>query len=170
MAQSDTGYTPTVSANAFGEWKPGESVEVRAGRELDLERALVADVSAYLTEQGLTVVTSRGDVVLTITSTAPVPGIAARDALSVSDRIKTLDMRRAERPVQVPYDRPREQPGASVFTVRMAAYRPGQSNLWVGEASAPDTGIGRREMSLRLARTLAESLGLTVTSAVSAEE
>ena len=163
FAQSGAGYTPTISANAFGEWRAGETIEVRTGRELDLERALVAEVAAYLTGQGRTVVASRAEIVLTVTSTAPVPGIAARDALSVDDRLKTLDMRRAERPVQVPYDQRRELPGASVFTVRMSAYRPGQSNLWVGEASAPDTGGGREATSLRLSRTLADTLGKSVT-------
>ncbi len=162
LAQSGAGYAPTISANAFGEWRADESIEVRTGRELDLERVLAAELAAYLTAKGRAVVTNRGDIVLTVTSTAPVPGIAARDALSVDDRIKTLDMRRAERPVQVPYDQPREQPSASVFTVRMAAYRPGQSNLWVAEASAPDTGGGRQATSLRLARTLADTLGTSV--------
>jgi len=71
-------------------------------------------------------------------------------------------MTRNDRAVLVPYEQRKGEPGASVFVVRMSAYRPGQSNLWVAEASAPDNGSGRQSTSLRLAQALVDRLGQSV--------
>lgn len=157
-ADAQTGLD--MSATAFADLDPAEVLEVRAGRDLPLERDLVAEVRKLLEARGF-VVAERGDVIVTVDSTTPLPGIESRNAFTNEDRLRTMDSRRNDRAVLVPFDNKNAEPGASVFTMRMSAYRPGQSNLWVGQASAPDNGSGRRGTTLRLAGSLVGVFGKT---------
>lgn len=157
-AASQTGLD--MSATAFADLDPAEILEVRAGRDLPLERDLVVEVRKLLSARGFTVA-DRGAVIVTVDSTTPLPGIESRNAFTNDDRLRTMDNRRNDRAVLVPFDKKDAEPGASVFTIRMSAYRPGQSNLWVGQASAPDNGSGRRGTTLKLAGSLAEVFGKT---------
>lgn len=147
-----------LSATAFADLEVGDVLEVRPGRDLPLERDLVVEVRKLLSAQGFTVA-ERGSVIVTIDSTTALPGIASRNAFTNEDRLRTMDMRRNDRAVLVPYGRRDAEPGASRFTLRMSAYRPGQSNLWVGTASAPDDGSGRRGTTLALAQSLIALFG-----------
>lgn len=163
-AVSQTGLD--MSATAFADLGAAEVLEVRAGRDLPLERDLVTEVRKLLSARGFTV-SDRGAVVVTVDSTTPLPGIESRNAFTNDDRLRTMDNRRNDRAVLVPFDKKDAEPGDSVFTMRMSAYRPGQSNLWVGQASAPDNGSGRRGTTLRLAEALVAVFGQTSPKAAS---
>jgi len=104
--QTDT----VISATAFGDWDKAETVEVRTGRDLELERDLVVEVGRMLADAGYQVV-PKGQIVLTVSSTSPVPGIEARDAVTIDDRIRTMDMTRNDRAVLVPYEQRKGEPG-----------------------------------------------------------
>jgi len=148
----------SLSAIAFAELEPTETLEVRAGRDLPLERDLVIEVGKLLEGRGF-IVAERGDVIVTVDSTTALPGIQSRNAFTNDDRLRTMDNTRNDRAVLVPFSNRDAEPGASKFTLRMSAYRPGQSNLWVGTASAPDNGSGRRGTTLGLANALVEVFG-----------
>lgn len=133
---------------------PADAIlEVRAGRDLPLERDLVEEVIKRLTARGY-VVAQRGSIVVTIEGTAPVPGAAMANPNSGEDGFRVLNTPRGDSAVQVPFNRDEAKPSAAKFTLRMSAYRPGQSNLWVGSASGPDNGGGRRATSIALAQAL----------------
>lgn len=150
-----------VSATAFAALEPTETLEVRAGRDLPLERDLVIEVRKLLEARGF-VVAERGDVIVTVDSTTALPGIESRNAFTNEDRLRTMDDTRNDRAVLVPFSNRDAEPGASKFTLRMSAYRPGQSNLWVGSASAPDNGSGRRGTTLNLANSLVAVFGASI--------
>lgn len=147
-----------LSATAFAQFETGDVLEVRPGRDLPLERDLVVEIRKLLTAQGFAVA-DRGNVVVTVDSTTALPGIESRKAFTHEDRLRTMDTSRNDRAVLVPFSNRDADPGASVFTLRMSAYRPGQSNLWVGTASAPDDGSGRHGTTLRLADSLTAVFG-----------
>lgn len=151
-----------ISATAFGSLDAAEVIDVRAGRDLPLERDLVVEVRMLLSARGFNV-SERGGVVLTVDSTTALPGIQSRNAFTNEDRLRTMDTRRNDRAVLVPFRNRDPEPGASVFTLRMSAYRPGESNLWVGQASAPDNGSGRHGTTLALAQSLVDVFGTSVT-------
>ncbi len=148
----------TVTATAFASFPADASIEVRPGRDLPLERDLVKEVQRQLSSRGYTVV-DKGQVIVTVDSTTPLPGIAAQNAFTNEDRLRSMDARRNDRGITMRFDDTAARPDASVFTLRMAAYRPGQSNLWVGQASAPDNGSGRRSTSLLLVDHLLGAFG-----------
>lgn len=150
-----------ISATAFASIELTESIEVRAGRDLPLERDLVIEIRKLLNARGF-VVAERGGIVVTVDSTTPLPGIEARNAFTNEDRLRSMDSRRNDRAVLVPFDKKDAEPGDSVFILRMSAYRPGQSNLWVGQAAAPDNGSGRRGTTLSLAKSLVAAFGTSV--------
>ena len=157
-AQTGNDVRPGLSATAFAPFPFGEVIEVRPGRDLPLERDLVVEVQQLLAARGLSVA-EKGQVIVTVDSTTPLPGIAARNAFTNEDRLRSMDARRNDRGVTMLFDDLKGEPSASVFTLRMAAYRPGQSNLWVGHASALDNGSGRRSVTLGLAQSLANIFG-----------
>jgi len=154
MAQTAT----FISAKAFDAIAVGETVEVRPGRDFPLERELAEEVGRLLSARGYSVV-ERGQVVVTVDSTTPLPGIAARNALNNEDRLRAMNFRRNDRGVTMRFDDENAKPGASVFVLRMTAYRPGQSNLWIGRVSAPDNGSGRRSTTLLMAQDLINVFG-----------
>ncbi|NKB44199.1 MAG: hypothetical protein GKS03_07950 [Alphaproteobacteria bacterium] len=154
FAQSPSG----MSATAFAEIPPNAILEIRAGRDLPLERDLVNEVGTLLSARGYTVA-PRGEVVVTIDSTTPLPGIGSRSAITVDQRLRSMNTLRNDKGVTVPFNRKDAAPGAAVFTLRMSAYRPGQSNLWVGQASGPDNGSGRRATTFTLAKSLIAIFG-----------
>lgn len=156
LAQAQT--ATSMTATAFDTIPAGETLEVRPGRDLPLERDLVEEVGRLLSARGYTVA-DRGQVIVTVDSTTPLPGIAARNAFTNEDRLRSMDTRRNDRGVTMRFDDNNAKPGASVFTLRMSAYRPGQANLWVGQASAPDNGTGRRSTTLLLAADLVDIFG-----------
>ena len=158
LAQTGNDVRPGLSATAFAPFPFGEAIEVRPGRDLPLERDLVVEVRQLLAARGLTVA-DRGQVIVTVDSTTPLPGIAARNAFTNEDRLRSMDARRNDRGVTMLFDDLKGEPSASVFTLRMSAYRPGQSNLWVGQASALDNGSGRRSVTLGLAQSLVGIFG-----------
>jgi hypothetical protein len=147
-----------LSATAFAPFPFTEVIEVRAGRDLPLERDLAGEIQKILAARGFNVA-DKGQVIVTVDSTTPLPGIAARNAFTNEDRLRSMGTRRNNRGVTMKFDRQNAEPGAAIFTLRMSAYRPGQTNLWVGQASAPDNGSGRRSTTLLLAQTLAGALG-----------
>jgi hypothetical protein len=142
----------SMTATAFAAFPANAVLEVRAGRDLPLERDLVAEASKLL-------VAPRGDIIVTVDSTTPLPGIASRNAFTNEDRLRSMDTRRNDGGVQVPFNKSDEEPGAAVFALRMSAYRPGESNLWVGQASGPDAGSGRRGTTFALAESLISVFG-----------
>lgn len=157
-AQTEEGPTSGVSATAFAPMPFDEVIEVRAGRDLPLERDLVVEVQRLLTARGFRI-GEKGQIVVTVDSTTPLPGIAARNAFTNDDRLRSMESRRNDRGVTMRFDDNNPEPGAAVFTMRMSAYRPGQTNLWVGEASTPDNGSGRRSTTLTLAESLVNVFG-----------
>ena len=158
FAQADNAPVSGVSATAFAPFPFDEVLEVRTGRDLPLERDLVDEVLKLLRARGFQVA-EKGQIVVTVDSTTPLPGIAARNAFTNDDRLRSMDAQRNDRGVTMRFDYSNAEPGAAVFTMRMSAYRPGQSNLWVGEASTPDNGSGRRSTTLQLADALVDVLG-----------
>jgi hypothetical protein len=151
--------TPTgLSANAFAEMPANVVLELRAGRDLPLERDLIVEASALLTAQGYTVA-QRGDVIVTVDSTTPLPGVSSRSTVTVDQRLRSMGTLRNDKGVTVPFNKKDAAPGAAVFTLRMSAYRPGKSNLWVGQASGPDNGGGRRATTFALAKSLIATFG-----------
>lgn len=160
LAWGQTNVLPKtdVSATAFGPMPAGVVLEVRTGRDLPLERDLVEEVRKLLIARGYQVA-EKGQVVVTVDSTTPVPGIASRNAFTNDDRLRSMDSLRNDRGVTMKFDDENAQPGAAIFTMRMSAYKPGQANLWVGEASTPDNGSGRNSTTLQLARTLVDVFG-----------
>lgn len=151
-----------VSATAFAGIPADAILEVRAGRDLPLERDLVSEAVKRLTARGYTVA-PRGTIMVTIEGSAPVPGVVAPNGSTGEDGLRVIDRRRNDSAVQVPFSSDDPQSAASVFTLRMSAYRPGQSNLWVGSASAPDNGGGRRATSIALAQALIAAFGRSTT-------
>jgi hypothetical protein len=148
----------SMTATAFAAFPANAVLEVRAGRDLPLERDLVAEASKLLVARGFTVA-PRGDIIVTVDSTTPLPGIASRNAFTNEDRLRSMDTRRNDGGVQVLFNKSDEEPGAAVFALRMSAYRPGESNLWVGQASGPDAGSGRRGTTFALAESLISVFG-----------
>jgi hypothetical protein len=147
-----------VSATAFADIPADAVLEVRAGRDLPLERDLVDEVSKRLIARGY-VVAHRGSIVVTVEGTAPVPGVAMANPNSGEDGFRVLNTPKGNSAVQVPFNRDEAKPSAAIFTLRMSAYRPGQSNLWVGSASGPDNGGGRRATTFALAQALIAVFG-----------
>ncbi len=147
-----------VSATAFADIPAEAVLEVRAGRDLPLERDLVDEVSKRLIARGY-VVAQRGSIVVTVEGTAPVPGVAMANPNSGEDGFRVLDTPKGDSAVQVPFNRDEAKPSAAIFKLRMSAYRPGQSNLWVGSASGPDNGGGRRATTFALAQDLIAVFG-----------
>ena len=158
FAQTEPQAVAQVTATAFAPFPYDETVEVRAGRDLPLERDLVDEVRRLLVARGVRV-SDKGQIVVTVDSTTPLPGIAAQDAFTNEDRLRSMNTQRNDRGVTMRLNEKNNEPGATVFTMRMSAYRPGQSNLWVGEASMPDNGSGRRSTTLGLARSLVDAFG-----------
>ncbi len=163
-AQTGDSVRPGLSATAFATFPFGEVIEVRPGKDLPLERDLVVEVRQLLAAGGITVA-DKGQVIVTVDSTTPLPGIPARNAFTNEDRLRSMDTRRNDRGVTMLFDDLEGEPSASVFTLRMSAYRPGQSNLWVGQASAPDNGSGRRSVTLGLAQSLVDVFGQSTAKA-----
>lgn len=147
-----------ISATAFADIPADAILEIRAGRDLPLERDLVIEATKRLTARGYTVA-SRGTIVVTIEGTAPVPGVSSSKGNAGEDGLRVLDSRRADSAIQVPLSSTESKSNASIFRLRMSAYRPGQSNLWVGSASGPDNGGGRRATSIALAQALIAVFG-----------
>ena len=144
---------PGLSATAFTSFPMGEVIEVRPGRDLPLERDLVIEVRQLLSARGYSVA-DKGQIIVTVDSTTPLPGIAAQNAFTNEDRLRSMDAMRNDRGVTMRFDDVQGALDSAVFTLRMSAYRPGQSNLWVGRASAVDNGSGRRSVTLGLAESL----------------
>lgn len=153
------GQTATgISATAFAELPKDAVLKVRAGRDLPLERDLVVEATKLLTRRGYTVA-QRGDVIVTVEGPSPVPGAKFANPNSGEDGYRVLETQRGDSAVQVPLSQNEAKPSAAVFTLRMSAYRPGQSNLWVGSASGPDNGGGRRATTFALAQSLIAVFG-----------
>ena len=159
-AQSESEGIPSMTATAFAPFPFDEVLEVRPGRDLPLERDLVGEVQRLLNARGFSV-SDKGQVIVTVDSTTPLPGIAARNAFTNEDRLRSMDARRNDRGVTMLLDPRKAQPSAAIFTLRMSAYRPGQPNLWVGQASAPDNGSGRPSTTLKLVEKLITVFGLS---------
>lgn len=159
LAQAPLPDGAEFNATAFAEFPPDAVIDVRPGRDQPIEREIAEDVAVYLAQLGWAVSDSDATVVITVETSSPLPGIESRDAYTQEDRLRTMDPNRNDRALLVPLNKSRRDPGATQFTVRMTAYRPGQSNLWVGRITGPDTGSGRQSTSLDLARALADRLG-----------
>lgn len=149
---------PRLAATAFAELPSDAIIEVRAGRDLPLERDLVKEVSKLLTIAGFDVA-ARGTIVVTVEGSAPLPGVSARNAFTNDDRLRSMETRRNDRGVQMQFNNTEAEPGAAMFTLRMSAYKPGGSNLWVGSVSGPDNGGGRRATTFALAKSLVDVFG-----------
>ena len=149
---------PNLAATSFAELPSDAVLEVRAGRDLPLERDLVKEVSKLLTARGFSVA-ARGTIVVTVEGSMPLPGVSARNAFTNDDRLRSMDTRRNDRGVQMQFNNTEAEPGAATFTLRMSAYQPGGSNLWVGNVSGPDNGGGRRATTFALAKSLVEVFG-----------
>lgn len=143
---------------AFADLPSDAVLEVRAGRDLPLERDLVVEVSKLLAARGFTVA-ERGSIVVTVEGSTPLPGVSARNAFTNDDRLRSMDARRNDRGVQMQFNNTEAEPGAAIFSLRMSAYQPGQSNLWVGHVSGPDNGSGRRATTFALAKSLVDVFG-----------
>lgn len=159
IASATIAQTPVgVSATAFADMPVDAVLELRAGRDLPLERDLVAEAGKLLAARGYTIA-QRGNVIVTVDSTTPLPGISSRSTVTVDQRLRSMGTLRNDKGVTVPFNKKDADPGAAVFTLRMSAYRPGQSNLWVGQASGPDNGGGRRATTFSLAQSLIALFG-----------
>ena len=143
---------------AFADLPTDAVLEVRTGRDLPLERDLVVEVSKLLAARGFRVA-ERGSIVVTVEGSAPLPGVSARNAFTNDDRLRSMDARRNDQGVQMQFNKSEAEPGAAIFTLRMSAYQPGQSNLWVGRVSGPDNGGGRRATTYALAKSLVDVFG-----------
>ena len=150
--------SPGLAATAFAELPSDAVLEVRAGRDLPLERDLVVEVSKLLAARGFTVA-ERGSIVVTVEGSTPLPGVSARNAFTNDDRLRSMDARRNDQGVQMQFNKSEAEPGAAIFTLRMSAYQSGQSNLWVGHVSGPDNGSGRRATTFALAKSLVDVFG-----------
>lgn len=148
----------SLSATAFAELPVDAIFEVRAASDLPLERDLVAEVTKLLMARGYTVA-QRGNLIVTVQGTSSLPGVKFANPNSGEDGYRVLDTPRGDSVIEVPLRQKDTQPSAAVFAVGMSAYRPGQSNLWVGRASAPDNGGGRRATSFALAQSLIAVFG-----------
>ena len=157
-AQSEVLLQRSLSASSFALISSDAVLEVRAGRDLPLERELVDKVRVLLSARGFKVA-DKGQVIVTVDSTTPLPGITSNNAFTNDDRLRSMDSRRNDRGVTVRFDDNNPEVGAAVFTIRMAAYEPGSPNLWVGQASIPDNGSGRRSTTLQLAEKLVGVFG-----------
>lgn len=157
-AQSLTG----ISATAFADMPWSATLEIRAGRDLPLERDLVSEVSRLLAAQGYTVA-PRGDVIVTVDGGTPLPGVESRSPVTFDQRLRSMGTVHNDKGVTIPFNRKDAAPGAAVFTLRMSAYRPGQSNLWVGQVSGPNNGGGRRATTFALAESLISKFGQSAT-------